>query len=239
MTQDPAVVIDHLTVIRGTVRAVDDVSIALAGGGIIGLLGPSGSGKTTLMRALVGTQGLTAGTVTVAGQPAGSAQTRGQVGYMAQVPALYADLSVTENLAYFAALLGVGADRVAEVIEAVDLGDRAQALVRTLSGGETNRASLAVALLNAPPILVLDEPTVGLDPVLRQSLWELFRVLADGGTTVIVSSHVMDEAARCDDLILMREGRILFHGSRSALQAEADEPDIEQAFIHLATRVAS
>ena len=239
MALDPAVVIDHLTVIRGTVRAVDDVSLVLTGGGIVGLLGPSGSGKTTLMRAIVGTQDLTAGTVTVAGLPAGSAQTRGLVGYMAQVPALYADLSVAENLAYFAALLGVGADRVAEVIGAVDLSDRAHALVRTLSGGETNRASLAVALLNAPPILVLDEPTVGLDPVLRQSLWGLFRVLADGGTTVIVSSHVMDEAARCDDLILMREGRILFHGSRSALQAEADESDIEQAFIHLATRVAS
>lgn len=239
MAASPAIEISALTVVRGRVRAVDDVSITLPEGGIVGLLGPSGSGKTTLMRAIVGTQELTSGTVTVAGAPAGSAPNRGRVGYMAQAAALYADLTVLENLHYFAALLGVDGTRVTRVVEQVDLGQRASAFVRTLSGGETNRASLAVALLAEPAILVLDEPTVGLDPVLRQALWQLFRTLADGGTTVLVSSHVMEEAARCDDLILMREGRILFHGTRAQLHAEADEPDIEQAFIHLATRVTS
>ena len=219
-----------LVVVRGTVRAVDGISLRLPPGLITGLLGPSGSGKTTLMRAIVGSQRITSGSVTVLGHPAGSAPVRGRVGYMAQAPALYTDLTVVENLRYFARILGDGVD---DVIERVGLGPRRDALVRTLSGGELNRASLAVALLGHPDVLVLDEPTVGLDPLLRRDLWDQFRALADAGLTLLVSSHVMDEAERCDRLLLMREGRLIFDGSQAELLTLAGDDEVESAFIRL------
>lgn len=223
-----------LTVIRGTTRAVDAVTLLLHPGSVTGLLGPSGSGKTTLMRSIVGSQRATAGTVRVLGHPAGARPVRGRVGYMAQVPALYGDLTVTENLTYFGAVLGVGRSRIAEVLAAVDLGHRSGSMTRTLSGGELNRASLAVAMLDEPAVLILDEPTVGLDPILRRDLWNQFRTLADAGATLLVSSHVMDEAERCDRLLLMREGRLLFDGDHRELRAAAGVDDIESAFIRLA-----
>ena len=230
----PPVVVSDLTVIRGRTVAVDGVSLSLDSGTITGLLGPSGSGKTTLMRAVIGSQRLTSGTVTVLGHPAGSPAVRARVGYMAQTPALYTDLSVEENLRYFGTLLGAGSDRVDDVIDVVDLRDRRSAMVRTLSGGELNRASLGAALIGSPEVLVLDEPTVGLDPLLRRDLWAQFRALADGGVTLLVSSHVMDEAERCDRLLLLREGSLLFDGDRAALAARAGTDDIETAFIRLA-----
>lgn len=223
-----------LTVVRGTTRAVDDVSLHLHPGSVTGLLGPSGSGKTTLMRTIAGSQHATSGTVRVLGHPAGSRPVRGRVGYMAQIPALYADLTVRENLVYFGAVLGVGGSRIGDVIDAVDLGHRRDAMARTLSGGEVNRASLAVAMLDDPEVLILDEPTVGLDPILRRDLWARFRALADAGATLLVSSHVMEEAERCDRLLLMREGRLLFDGDHRGLVAAAGVDDIEAAFIRLA-----
>lgn len=230
----PSVEVSALTVVRGTTRAVDDVTLELHPGSVTGLLGPSGSGKTTLMRTIVGSQRASSGTVRVLGHPAGSRPVRGRVGYMAQIPALYADLTVVENLAYFGAVLGVDRPRIAEILEAVDLGHRRTAMARTLSGGEVNRASLAVAMLDDPEVLILDEPTVGLDPILRRDLWAQFRALAEAGATLLVSSHVMDEAERCDRLLLMREGRLLFDGDHHALVEAAGVDDIEAAFIRLA-----
>lgn len=235
MTQQ-AVTVRCLGVVRGSVEAVRDITVDIPVGSITGLLGPSGSGKTTLMRAIVGTQRITSGTIEVLGERAGAASLRRRIGYMAQVPALYADLSVRENLAYFAAVLGESGPRVEEVIGDVDLLHRAHALVRELSGGEVNRTSLAVALLARPALLVLDEPTVGLDPLLRESLWRQFRQLADAGTTLLVSSHVMDEARRCDSLLLLREGSLLFQGSLEALQEATGALDMEAAYIAMATR---
>ena len=232
MTGIAAVEATDLVVVRGSVRAVEGVSLRLSPGLITGLLGPSGSGKTTLMRAIVGSQRITSGTVTVLGHVAGSPPVRGRVGYMAQSPALYTDLTVRENLRYFARILGDGG--VDDVIDRVELGPRRDALVRTLSGGELNRASLAVALLGHPDVLVLDEPTVGLDPLLRRDLWAQFRTLADSGLALLVSSHVMDEAERCDRLLLMREGRLIFDGSREELLTLAGDDGVETAFIRLA-----
>lgn len=230
----PVVEVRDLTITRGSVRAVDNVSLTLPAGAITGLLGPSGSGKTTLMRAIVGSQRIGSGTVTVLGQAAGAAAVRARVGYMSQMPALYLDLSVVENLRYFGTILSVPRARVDELIGQVEIGHRATEMVRNLSGGEINRVSLAVALLARPPILILDEPTVGLDPLLRQTLWQEFRTLANEGAALLVSSHVMDEANRCDRLILMRDGSILFDGTREALLATARVDDVERAFITLA-----
>jgi ABC-2 type transport system ATP-binding protein len=200
---------------------------------VAGLLGPSGSGKTTLMRAIVGVQIVAGGTVQVLGLPAGAAALRRRVGYMTQSPSVYADLTVAENLRYFGALLDAGPGRVAEVMNQVDLVGHAGDKVSNLSGGERSRTSLAVALLGNPDLLVLDEPTVGLDPVLRQSLWVLFRELAGAGTTLLVSSHVMDEATRCDRLILLSEGRLLADSTPAGLLSLTGAANAEEAFLAL------
>lgn len=231
---EPIVQVDDLTVRKGTVTAVDGATLTIPAGSITGLLGPSGSGKTTLMRSIIGSQLVTSGRVTVLGHPAGSAPLRGRIGYMSQSLALYADLTVRENLRYFASLLDLDPSHCAAVTTEVDLDSRVDTLVRHLSGGEANRASLAVALLARPPLLVLDEPTVGLDPILRRSLWALFRSLAADGTAVLVSSHVMDEAARCDRLVLLRSGRVRFSGTLADLHDRAATDDLEEAFIRVA-----
>ena len=228
-----AVQVDHLTVVRGETRAVDDVSFELHAGSLVGLLGPSGCGKTTLMRSLVGTQVLSAGSVTVLGQPAGSPSLRDQVGYVTQVPSVYGDLTVRENLSYFATVLGAPVEAVDRVLGDVDLGGQDRSIVARLSGGERARVSLATALLGSPRVLVLDEPTVGLDPLLRRSLWSLFNRLAQAGTTLLVSSHVMDEAERCERLLLMREGRLLADTTPSGLLSSTGEDDFESAFVAL------
>jgi ABC-2 type transport system ATP-binding protein len=223
-----------LTVERGGRQVVRDVGFELFPGAVTGLLGPSGSGKTTLMRALVGVQRGVTGTVQMLGRPAGSPELRSRVGYVTQAPAVYSDLSVTENLRYFAAVAGAPAHRIGEVLGEVALERQADQLVQTLSGGERARVSLATALLGRPDLLVLDEPTVGLDPVLRRDLWSLFHVLADGGATVLVSSHVMDEAVRCDRLLLLRDGRLVADDEPPELLRRTGSADVEQAFLSIA-----
>ncbi|GAA4080099.1 ABC transporter ATP-binding protein [Actinomadura miaoliensis] len=210
-----------------------EVTFEVPRGSIVGLLGPSGCGKTTLIRAIVGVQIVTSGTVTVLGEPAGRPSLRRRVGYATQKPAVYADLSVAENLRYFASVLGAPRQDVDRVVAEVGLERQRDQLVATLSGGQLGRVNLAAALLGTPELVVLDEPTVGLDPVLRQELWALFRRLADRGVTLIVSSHVMDEAGRTDRLLLMREGRILADGAPAELRAAAGTDDLEQTFLHL------
>jgi ABC-2 type transport system ATP-binding protein len=229
-----AVRIDGLRVRRGHRLVLDDLSLELPEGRISGLLGPSGCGKTTLMRCIVGVQKIEAGSVTVLGAPAGSPELRRRVGYVTQAPSVYADLTVRENLRYFGRVLGVTADRVDEVVSTVGLDSHAGAVTGELSGGQRARVSLGTALLAEPELLVLDEPTVGLDPVLRHDLWQRFRELADGGAALLVSSHVMDEAERCDDLVLMREGEIVAAEPPAELLRRTGTETVEQAFLALA-----
>ena len=226
-----AVRVESLVVLRGGRRVLDTVSCAVPAGRVTGLLGPSGCGKTTLLRSVVGVQRTTAGTVEVLGRPAGDAALRGSVGYATQATSVYADLTARENVAFFAALHGSGA--VDRALSDVALGPLAGRLVAGLSGGERARVSLACALVGSPELLVLDEPTVGLDPVLRRDLWQLFHELAAGGTTLLVSSHVLDEASRCDRLLLLREGRLLADQSPDGLRAQTGEGDLERAFLRL------
>ncbi|MFL6021765.1 MAG: ABC transporter ATP-binding protein [Marmoricola sp.] len=227
------VLVDGLTVVRGGSTVLDDVSFEIPAGDVTGLLGPSGCGKTTLMRAIVGVQRITAGSVTVFGEAAGSATLRSRIGYVTQAPSVYDDLTVSENLHFFASVLGVPKARVESCLTLVDLTSYADRVVARLSGGQRSRVSLAVALLGEPQLIVLDEPTVGLDPVLRRDLWATFHRLADAGAAVFVSSHVMDEATRCDRLLLMREGRLIASDSPDGLLARTGAADIETAFLDL------
>ena len=203
------------------------------GHGVTGLLGPSGCGKTTLMRALVGSQVVTSGSVTVLGHPAGSAPVRGRVGYATQAAGVYDDLTVAQNLAFFARVLRAGAAEVDRVLEVVDLHEQRGQVVGRLSGGQRGRVGLALALLGHPELLVLDEPTVGLDPVLRARLWTRFHELAADGAAVLVSSHVMDEAERCDRLLLMREGRVVADDTPAGLRERTGAASVEDAFVAL------
>ena len=228
---EPVIVIDHLRVIRGKRPAIHDLSVQIARGTITGLLGPSGCGKTTLMRSIVGTQILTAGSVTVLGHPAGSAPLRRRIGYMPQEATIYNDLRIVDNVRYFASLYGMDASAADEAVNAVGLTDHRTALCGNLSGGQRTRASLACALVANPDLLVLDEPTVGLDPVLRVDLWQQFHQLARRGTTLIVSSHVMDEADHCGDLLLMREGHLLAHSTPRKLREDTGCQSLEEAFL--------
>jgi ABC-2 type transport system ATP-binding protein len=229
-----AIEIHNLSVLIGKRPILTDISVSIESGRIIGLLGPSGAGKTTMIRAILGLQRLAAGNVKVLDLPAGTRKLRSVVGYVTQDASVYTDLTVTENLAYFAALLGADTDQVEAVIAAVDLIDFADAVVSRLSGGERARVSLAVALLGSPKVLLLDEPTVGLDPVLRQRLWAMFRDLAAQGITLIVTSHVMDEADRCDEIMFVRDGRVLATGTPDALIESTGAADMEGAFLKLA-----
>ena len=230
---DAAVTVTDLVVHRGARRVLHEVGCTVPPGRVTGLLGPSGSGKSTLMRAIVGVQQVRSGTVTVLGRPAGAAELRSRVGYVTQAPSVYADLTVRENARYFAALYGRGATEADAAIADVGLADAAGQLVQDLSGGQRGRASLACALVGEPELLVLDEPTVGLDPVLRVELWDRFHALAAAGTTLIVSSHVMDEAARCDRLLLLREGRLLSDSTPAELRSHTGSDDLEAAFLTL------
>jgi ABC-2 type transport system ATP-binding protein len=230
---EDAIAIDDLVVIRGKRRVLHGLSCTVPRGSVTGLLGPSGSGKTTLMRCVVGVQKIKSGTVTVLGRPAGSPPLRRQVGYLTQDPSVYADLTVHENARYFASLYGISPKDADQSIIDVGLGDAAHQLVRTLSGGQHARASLACAMLSRPELLVLDEPTVGQDPVLRNDLWQQFHALAATGVTLLVSSHVMDEAGRCEQLILIRDGSIVAHDTPAAVRASTGTDDLEEAFLRL------
>ncbi|HMA37059.1 MAG TPA: ABC transporter ATP-binding protein [Chloroflexia bacterium] len=237
----PAIVVTGLVKQFGGLRALDGISLTVPRGMIYGLLGPNGAGKTTLIRSLLGLVRPDAGTIQVLGQPvpAAAPAVRALTGYMTQVPALYGDLSVGENLTFFARVFGLGAAaaraaRIQEVLGLVDLLDRQNTLVANLSGGMRQRVSLACALVHRPQLLLLDEPTVGVDPQLRYSFWSYFRRLAGEGVTIVVSSHVMDEAARCDRLGLLRAGRLLAEGTAASLCAQTGQPTLEDAFLALA-----
>jgi ABC-2 type transport system ATP-binding protein len=226
-----AVEVHDLVVVRGGKEVLHGLDFTIPQGQVTGLLGPSGCGKTTLMRALVGVQGGIAGSVRVFGQEAGSKSLRDRIGYVTQEPSVYDDLTVAENLTFFNKVLGLDRGEVERCIDAVDLRDQATQVVGNLSGGQRSRASLAVALLGTPDLLVLDEPTVGLDPVLREDLWAMFHRIADVGAGVLVSSHVMDEAERCDRLLLMRDGVFIADGTPDEIRQKAGTDDIEQAFL--------
>jgi ABC-2 type transport system ATP-binding protein len=226
-----AIDIQNLRVIRGKRLALDDVTVQIARGTTTGLLGPSGCGKTTLMRSIVGTQIIAAGTVTVLGCPAGSAELRHRVGYVTQDPTIYSDLRIIDNVRYFAALYGTDTAAADDAVAAVGLEDHRTALCGNLSGGQRTRVSLACALVSHPDLLVLDEPTVGLDPVLRVDLWKQFHEIARSGTTLLISSHVMDEADHCGDLLLMREGHLLTHTTPTRLREDTGCQSLEEAFL--------
>ena len=232
-----AVTIRGLHVVRGRRDVIPRLDLEIPAGEVVGLLGPSGSGKSTLMRCMVGVQIVKGGTVTVLGHPAGSPQLRNEVGYVTQSPSVYADLTVRDNVAYFARAVGLRGTTLREAVDRtlaeVDLVSHADKLVRDLSGGQESRVSLAAALVGRPTLLVLDEPTVGLDPVLRRDLWELFRHLAEVGHSLVVSSHVMDEAARCDRLVLLRDGDVLADVTPAELLARTGAVDADAAFLAL------
>jgi ABC-2 type transport system ATP-binding protein len=236
----PAIRIDRLRVLRGGRPIIDDLSLAVPRGQLIGLLGPSGCGKTTLMRCIVGVQVIAGGTVEVLGTSAGSESLRRRIGYLTQAPSVYQDLSIAENLRYFAAVIGIAKsaldEEVSRVLGLVDLSRLASARVQNLSGGEASRVSLAAALVGTPELLVLDEPTVGLDPVLRRDLWAIFRRLSGQGVTLLVSSHVMDEAGRCDRLLLMRDGAVLADDTLQGVLKSTGAADAERAFLTLVDR---
>jgi ABC-2 type transport system ATP-binding protein len=231
---EAAIEIRDLCVRRGGKLILPGVSLVIPPGTVTGLLGPSGSGKTTLMRAIVGVQIVERGRVTVLGQPAGTPALRRRVAYVTQAPSVYADLTVEENLRYFARILRAPRSRIEEVIRLVGLGGQTKQVTGTLSGGEFSRSSLAVALLGKPELLVLDEPTVDVDPILRRELWQTFYELADAGASLLVSSHVMDEAARCHRLVLMRAGQIIATGSPDELLERTQSEELEDAFVALA-----
>jgi ABC-2 type transport system ATP-binding protein len=229
----PAISVDGLRVVRGGRTVLPGLSTSILGGAVTGLLGPNGSGKSTLMRAIVGVQRIESGTVHVLGEEAGSPKLRARVGYMTQAPSVYGDLTVEENLRYFARILRASAAQVDAAVTRVALAGLLDNVVNRLSGGQRARVSLATALLNEPDVLVLDEPTVGLDPVLRDDLWRTLRGLAADGATVLVSSHVMDEAAHCDRLLLLYDGRVLADEPPAALLERTSAPSLDEAFLRL------
>jgi ABC-2 type transport system ATP-binding protein len=222
--------VEHLAVRRGHREVLHDVSLTCLSGRVTGLFGPSGSGKSTLMRAIAGVQANVAGRVSVLGHDAGHAAVRAQLGYMTQAPSVYEDMTIRENLRYFAAIRAV---TIGDVLERIGLESHADDLVRNLSGGQHARVSLAAALIGRPRMLLLDEPTVGLDPLLRRELWTLFRALTQEGSTLLVSSHVLDEARHCDDVVLLREGAIVAQLTPSELIARAGTEDLDEAFVRL------
>ncbi|MGF7228677.1 MAG: ABC transporter ATP-binding protein [Candidatus Saccharibacteria bacterium] len=228
-----AVVARDLQVARDGKIILHDITCAITAGQITGLIGPSGSGKTTFMRAIVGAQTITNGAVDVLGMPAGVKQLRRRIGYVTQSPAMYNDLTVYQNIAYFATILGCSKAAITEVLSYVDLTAQATQLAGSLSGGQQARVSLAIALLGDAELLILDEPTVGLDPLLRKQLWALFARLADEGRTLLISSHVMDEAEQCPQLLLLREGTVLRAGTKQSLLADTHTKTVGEAFITL------
>lgn len=239
MPPAPVVHVADLRVARGGEEVLHGVDLSVAAGELVGIVGPSGGGKSTLMRAIVGVQANVTGTAQVLGQEAGSPSVRGRIGYVTQSPSIYDDLTARQNLDFFAAIQGVERDQVDAALATVDLVGAAEQLVGTMSGGQQSRVSLATALLGDPALLVLDEPTVGLDPLLRRSLWTTFRCLAADGAAVLVSTHVMDEAERCDRIALLREGHVLATGTPAALRERTGTDTVEAAFLALIDEAAA
>lgn len=233
-----AVDVDDLSVTLGKkVFAVKSLDVSLSEGEIVGIIGPSGAGKTTLIRSIVGRQKISNGRVWVFNRPAGSKKLRKQISYMTQEASVYPDLTVYENIDYFAKMYGLGKrarkHQIGILLATLDLKKLEYRLAGRLSGGQKQRVSLAIALIGSPKLIVLDEPTVGLDPVLREQIWQLFRELVAKGKTLIISSHVMEEAERCDDLVLLRDGMLLAHGSPAELCSRTDTKSVEQCFLQL------
>jgi ABC-2 type transport system ATP-binding protein len=219
----------------GAVTAVDGMTFDLPPGRIYGLLGPNGSGKTTLIRLLTGMTRATGGHAEVLGVRMPSRQTLARIGYMTQGDGIYPALTVGENARFFAAAYGADTDAsVTEALTLVELDGRMKTVASTLSGGQRRRLSLACALVHRPAVLFLDEPTVGVDPLLRVQFWGHFRALADAGTTIVVSSHVMDEADRCDELLFIRAGKVIARGTGADLRAESGTDNLEAAFLRFA-----
>lgn len=221
----------ELVIKKGKAEILKGLTFSVEPGSVTGLIGPSGSGKTTLMRTIIGVQAISGGDLTVLGLPAGSRELRKRIGYVTQRPAVYTDLTVAQNLHYFATLVRSNDKNVDKVISQVQLDKQRDQLALSLSGGQIARVSLAVALLGDPELLVLDEPTVGLDPVLRNELWELFENLAADGKTLLVSSHVMDEAERCDNLMLLRDGELLWNAPKTELLSHTKQKNVGDAFV--------
>ena len=238
MSETYAVNIDGVSKSFGSFMALNGVTLRVRKGEIYGLLGPNGAGKTTLIRLIVGLLEAQAGTVTVLGQRMPNVPVLRHIGYMTQAAALYPALSVEENVRFFAAINGAE-EGVKDALELVQLYDRRKSVVSTLSGGMRTRCSLACAVVHRPELLLLDEPTVGVDPELRVQLWEDFRRMAEAGTTIVVSSHVMDEADRCQRLGLIQYGRLIDEGSPADIRAKAGTQNLEEAFLALAGRRAS
>jgi ABC-2 type transport system ATP-binding protein len=230
---EAAVEVERLRVTRGGTLVLPSLTATVSRGRVTGLLGPSGSGKSTLLRAIVGVQRIDSGSVRVLGQDAGTPALRRTIAYRPQAPSVYGDLTVGENLRYFGRIHGAGTDVQRRVLETVGLERNMRRVVHGLSGGEQARVSLAIALVGNPELLVLDEPTVGLDPLLRRELWAMFRDLASAGATLLISSHVMDEADHCDELLLLREGRIIATGTPAELRARTGTADLSEAFVRL------
>jgi ABC-2 type transport system ATP-binding protein len=230
---DTSVKIKNLSVVLDGQIVLKNISLSLPAGGIIGLIGPNGAGKTTLMRTIVGSQRASGGSIEVLGLPAGAAELRSQIGYMTQSASVYNDLTVQENIYYFAVLAGQSKDHANKTLKLVELSKQAPQLAGKLSGGQRSRLSLAVALLGRPKLLVLDEPTVGLDPLLRRKLWQIFKGLVKDGVTILVSSHVMEEAAYCDQLVLIRDGGVIAYDSPKNLLSSTHTSDIEASYLKL------
>jgi len=227
-----AVEVEEVVKSYGRLRVLDGATIRVRRGEIYGLLGPNGAGKTTLIRTLIGMVIPDTGTVQVLGQRMPDVPILSRIGYMTQAAALYPDLSVEENVAFFAAI-NDAQENVAEALKFVELSERRNTVVSTLSGGMRQRVSLACAVVHRPELLLLDEPTVGIDPVLRNQFWDQFKAMAANGTTIVVSSHVMDEAERCQRLGLIRAGRLLAEGSAQELKSKAGVEKLEDAFLKL------
>lgn len=228
---------DVSVTLGGHFKALKNINLELPVGKTIGFIGPSGAGKTTLIRGIVGSLRITSGEINVFDEPAGSKSLREHVSYMTQELSVYPDLTVKENLKYFITMTGqsrkTSGDILKEVLELVDMTNKSDSLVSNLSSGQKQRVSLAVALIGSPKLMVLDEPTVGLDPVLRENLWSLFTRLANQGTTLIISSHSMDEAGRCDDLVLIRGGKLIAHNSPRVLLEKTGTKTVEESFLKL------
>ncbi len=231
-----SITVNKLRIIRSGKTIIPELTFEIEKGRITGILGPSGSGKTTIFRSVVGVQDIAGGEILVLDHPAGSAQLRNKIGYLTQNASIYSDLTCLENLKYFAKILGKSQLSVDEIIELVDLGKNRKQLASSLSGGERARLALATATLGSPEILILDEPTVGLDPILRIELWGLFHRLAEQGKTLLISSHVMDEADRCDSLLLLRDGALLAEGTPTELKAQTGKSEMEDVFISLVAK---
>lgn len=237
---EPVVVIEHLVKQFGKLRAIDDLTMTINTGETFGLIGPNGSGKTTLIRILVGLARPTSGTLRVLHERVPNSRVLAQTGYMTQLSALYNDLTARENLQFFCSIYGVRGkeqgQRIQEILERVDLADRANDVVSKFSGGMKQRLSLACALVHHPRLVFLDEPTVGVDPELRRSFWNYFAQLNTEGVTIIVSTHHLDEAARCTRLALLRFGKLLAQDTPQALLQQSGKDNMEDAFLHFASR---